>query len=53
VINVIATLQIEDIGPEMHGLYSFTITYSNKHMVVAVQSEEEKYKWMEVSFSQW
>lgn len=40
--------QIEDIGPDLHGLYPFTITYSNKHMVVAAQSEEEKYKWLEV-----
>ncbi|KAK3726912.1 hypothetical protein QZH41_016711 [Actinostola sp. cb2023] len=40
---------IEDTGPDLHGLYPFTITYGNKHMVVAVQSEEEKYKWMEVS----
>lgn len=42
--------QIEDTGPDMHGLHPFTITYSNKHMVVAVASEEEKYKWMEVGY---
>ena len=40
--------QLENSGPEMHGLYSFTIISEAREIHLAAGSEEEKYKWMEV-----
>lgn len=42
------SVQVEDGGVELHGLYAFTLTgYGGTTFVVAAGSPEEKYKWME------
>ncbi|XP_058965741.2 FERM, ARHGEF and pleckstrin domain-containing protein 2 isoform X1 [Pocillopora verrucosa] len=41
------TIRLENSGPEMHGLYSFTIISEAREIHLAAGSEEEKYKWME------
>ena len=40
--------QLENSGPEMHGLYSFAVIAEGKEFLLAAHSEEEKYKWVEV-----
>jgi len=42
--------QLENNGPEMHGLYSFAVIAEGKEFLLAASSEEEKYKWVEVRF---
>lgn len=32
----------------MHGLYSFAVIAEGKEFLLAANSEEEKYKWVEV-----
>ena len=34
----------------MHGLYAFAIITEERELLLAANSEEEKYKWMEVRF---
>ena len=33
----------------MHGLYSFAVIAEGKEFLLAASSEEEKYKWVEVT----
>ncbi|XP_067029810.1 FERM, ARHGEF and pleckstrin domain-containing protein 2-like isoform X3 [Acropora muricata] len=33
--------------PQLHGLYSFAVITEEEEMLLAANSEEEKYKWME------
>ena len=42
--------QLDNDGPEMHGLYAFAIITEERELLLAANSEEEKYKWMEVRF---
>lgn len=42
--------QLDNDGPEMHGLYSFAVITDDRELLLAASSEEEKYKWMEVRF---
>jgi len=43
-------LQLDNDGPQLHGLYSFAVITEEEEMLLAANSEEEKYKWMEVRF---
>ena len=43
-------LQLDNDGPQLHGLYSFAVITDEEEMLLAANSEEEKYKWMEVRF---
>ena len=43
-------LQLNNDGPQLHGLYSFAVITEEEEMLLAANSEEEKYKWMEVRF---
>ena len=45
---LLSYFQLENNGPEMHGLYSFAVIAEGKEFLLAASSEEEKYKWVEV-----
>ncbi|XP_044170655.1 FERM, ARHGEF and pleckstrin domain-containing protein 2-like isoform X1 [Acropora millepora] len=38
---------LDNDGPQLHGLYSFAVITEEEEMLLAANSEEEKYKWME------
>ena len=37
-------LQLDNDGPQLHGLYSFAVITQEEEMLLAANSEEEKYK---------
>lgn len=41
------SVTLDNDGPEMHGLYAFAIITEERELLLAANSEEEKYKWME------
>ena len=43
-------LLLDNDGPQLHGLYSFAVITEEEEMLLAANSEEENYKWMEVRF---
>ena len=43
-------MQLNNYGPQSHGLYSIAVITDEEEMLLAANSEEEKYKWMEVRF---
>ena len=43
-------LQLDNDGPQLHALYSFAVITDEEEILLAANSEEEKYKWMEVRF---